>query len=159
LGGWLLGVNDPDPIGSKIQLEILRERQRHSDDKIRQLEQELAQAYTNIGHKEKELEQVKEERANLNVKLEVLKKDLQHTQDSLTQNSQANAKKRTTAKVQVFFASLIFLLSSILVNIGTSMLTSSAPSPSLGWTILGLAAVSYIVGASITTLLALEGGN
>jgi chromosome segregation ATPase len=113
-----MGVNDPDPVGSKIQLEILRERQKHSEDRIRQMGQELSQAYTNLGRKEKELEQAKQEHTKLNIKWEVLKKDLQHTQDSLAKNSQASAKKRTAAKLQAFFASIIFLISSVLVNNG-----------------------------------------
>jgi hypothetical protein len=154
-----MGVNDPDPTGSKIQLEILRERQKHSEERIRQLEQQLAQAYTNTGRKEKELEQVKEECADLKTKWEVLKRDLQHAQDSLSQNSLTIAKKRTTAKFQAFLASLVFLFSSVLVNIGTSMLTSTPPNPALGWSILGISAAMYTVGASMTTLLALEGGN
>ncbi|MBV9688835.1 MAG: hypothetical protein JO202_03890 [Ktedonobacteraceae bacterium] len=154
-----MGITDPDPTGSKIQLEVLRERQRHSEDRIRQLEQELAQAYTNLGRKEQELEQIRDERTDLNTKWEVLKKDLHYAQNSLAQNSQVSAKKKTTAKLQAFFASLIFLLSSVLVNIGTGMLTSSPPNPSLGWTMLVLAVAMYIVGALMTLLLALEGGN
>jgi len=154
-----MGVNGPDPIESKIQLELLRERQRHSEDRIRRLEQELAQAYTNLGRKEKELEQIKEDRADLKIKWEVLKKDLQYAQAALSQSSQTTVKKRTTTKYQAFFASIIFLVSSIIANVATGLLTSSPPNPSLGWSMLGLAASVYIIGALMTTVLALEGGN
>jgi hypothetical protein len=109
-----MGVTDPDPFESKIQVEVLRERQRHSEDKIRQLEQELAQAYTDLRRKEKELEQIKEERTDLYTEREALKKDLQHAQDSIIQNSQVSAKKKTTAKWLAFVASLIFLVSFVL---------------------------------------------
>src|SRR5438874_3838179 len=113
-----MGVNGPDPTESKVQLEVLRERQRHLEGRIRQLEQELAQAYINLGRREKELEQTKEEFGILRTESEVLKNDLKHARVSLAQNSQTSAKKRTAAKFQAFFASLIFLLSSVLVNIG-----------------------------------------
>ena len=55
-------VNDSDPTGARIQLELCWERQRHSEDRISRLELELAQAYTNLGRKDKELEQIKEDR-------------------------------------------------------------------------------------------------
>lgn len=153
-----MGVNNPDPAKSRIQLEILRERQRHSEGRIRQLEQELTQAHANLGRKEKELEQEKRYSAGLKIQRMELRKDLQHTQYLLAQNSQVSIKKRTTAKLQAFVASIIFLISSVLVNFATSMLTSSPPSPSLGWSMLGLAAVAYLAGAFMTTLLASKGG-
>jgi hypothetical protein len=150
-------VNDLDPIGSKIQLEICRENLKHSEDKIRQIEQELTQVNRNLGRKEKELEQVKEERTDFKTRWRLLQNDLQYARDALAQNSQVGAKKRTRAKRQAFLVSLIFLVSSILVNFGTSKLTSSPLDLSLGWSLLALAVVTYIIGASMTTLLALGG--
>jgi len=154
-----MGVNDSDPAEIKIQLELCRERQRYSEDGNRRLEQELAQVYTNLGRKEKELEQIKEDRTDLKIKWEVLKKDFQYAQAALSQSSHVTSKKRTMAKLQAFLASIIFLLSSVIANFATGVLTSNPPNPSLGWSMLGLAASVYIIGALMTTVLVLEGGN
>lgn len=153
-----MGMSNVDPAKSKIQLEVLKERLKYSEEKNRQQEQVLAQAYKDLGQKEAELKQIRVEHDDLRIKWEVLQRDLKHVQDSLTQSSQKTAKKKNTAKLQAFLASLIFLLSSVLVNIGTTMLTSLPPN-SLGWVMTALAAAAYIIAALMTTFLALEGGN
>jgi DNA-binding transcriptional regulator YbjK len=142
-----------------IQLEILRERQKHLEERIRQLEQELTQAYTTLGRREKELEQLKQQYADLNTRYEVLKTELRHAQASLRQNSQATTQKKTKAKLSAFFASIVFLLSSIVANVGTSFLTSIPPNISLGWLILSVATIVYIMGALITIVFVSEGGS
>ncbi len=154
-----MGMNDPDLSGPKIQLEVLRERQKHFEDKIRQLEQELAQAYTNLGRREREIEQIKVERESLKIKWEVLKQDYQHVKDLLAQNGHKAVRKKSLAKIQAFVVSLIFLISSVLVNVGTSMFTTAPPNPSLAWLMIVLAATVYIIATLMTTLLVSDGGN
>lgn len=151
-------LNDAKFTESIIQLEVLKERHKHFEDRIREQEKDLTQAYTDLGRKEAELEQIKDERDALKIKWEVMKKDLEHAQDSLLQINKKHIKRKNTAKSQAFFASLIFLISSVLVNLGTSMLVSTPPN-TLGWVMLSLATAAYLIGALMTTLLALEGGN
>ncbi|HEY1348992.1 MAG TPA: hypothetical protein VGF67_05135 [Ktedonobacteraceae bacterium] len=151
-------MRNVDPAKSKIQLEILKERLKYSEEKFHQQEQALAQAYKNLGQKEAELKQVSVEKEDLRIKWEVLQRDFKYVQDTLAQGNQKTAKKRNTAKLQAFLASLIFLLTSVLVNIGTTMLTSLPPN-TLGWVMIALAAAAYIIAALMTTFLAIEGGN
>ena len=155
---WERGMSNIDPTRFKIQLEVQKEKLKNADQRFRHQEQLLAKAYKDLGQKEAELEQIKSERDDLRIKWEVLQRDFKHTQDLLKKDNQQNTKKRNIAKFQAFFASLIFLLSSVLVNLGTTMLTSSPPN-SLGWVMMALAVTVYIVAALMTTLLALEGGN
>src|SRR5712692_1242339 len=154
-----MDVTDSDLAEPKVQVEVLKERQRHLEERIRHEEQELAKGYVDLGRRERELEQVRGDRDDLRIKCEVVKKDLQHKQESLAQSGRKTAGDRNVARFQAFFVSLIFLLSSVRVNLGTSALTSIPANLSLGWVILSLAAAAYIIAALMTTLHALERGN
>ncbi len=149
-----MGIDDSTE--SRIQLEILRERQKHFEDRVHRLEHELVQVYTDLGGKEKALELLKEEREDLKVKLEVLKKDYQYTRDLLTQSKEKTSQKRRGLKLQTFCVGLVFLLSSILINVGTNMFTSAPPNPSLAWVIIVFAVILYLVATFLTTIFALE---
>jgi hypothetical protein len=153
-----MGISGFDPTESRIELERLRERLRYLEDKVREKDEVLAQVYANLGRKETELERVRDERDDLKIKWTELKGDLKHLQDLLAQSSQRTTKKRGVAKIQAFFASIIFLVAALLSNLGNSMLTSN-PSNSLGGFMITLAVVAYVIAALMTTLLALEGGN
>ncbi len=155
---WERGMSNIDPIRFKIQLEVQKEKLKNAEQRFRHQEQILAKAYKDLGQKEAELEQARSERDDLRIKWEVLQRDFKYTQDLLKKGNQQNTKKRNTAKFQAFFASLLFLQSSILVNIGTTMLTSSPPNP-FGWVMMAIAVSLYVVAALMTTLLALEGRN
>ncbi len=113
----------------------------------------LTQAYKDLGQKEAELKQLRLEREDLRVKWEVLQRDFKHSQSSLLQATQANTEKKKTIQFRGFFASLLFLCSSILVNLGTTMLTSLPPN-SVGWIMIALAAAIYFSAAIITTVFA-----
>ncbi len=145
-----MGMSNIDPTESKIQLEVLKERIKYSDEKFFQQEQILVQAYKDLGQKEAELKQIRDQHHDLRIKWEVLQRDFKHAQDSIAKAAQKTSKKENSARFQAFNISLIFLLSTILVNIGTSLLTSSPPNSSLGWLMIALAAAAYILGALMT---------
>jgi len=147
-----------DPLDSKVELEVLRERLKNTEERVRQQEKEFAQVYTNLGRKETELIRIRDERDDLRIKWEVVKRDLKHTQELLLLSNQKTLKKRRYAKFQAFAASVTFFVSSVLVNVGTNVLTST-PTNSLGRIIFILAIGTYLLGALLTTLLAFEGGN
>jgi hypothetical protein len=153
-----MGISGFDPLNPRVHLEVLRERLKNTEERVRQQEKDLAQVYTNLGRKETELIRIRDERDDLKIKWEVVKRDLKHTQELLLLSNQKTTKKTTRAKLLAFFASLIFLISSILANIGTGILTSTPPN-SLGRVMIAVAIILYIVAALMTTLLAFEGGN
>jgi cation transport ATPase len=146
-----MGMSSSDPTDLRIQLEVIRERLKYAEEKSRQQEQMLTQAYKDLGQKEAELKQIRSEREDLRVKWEVLQRDFKHSQVSLLQAIQANTKKKRTAQFQGLIASILFLCSSILVNFGTTMLTSLPPN-SFGWILIALAATIYFIAALITTV-------
>jgi hypothetical protein len=152
-----MGTDNIDPIRSKIQLEVLRERIKYLETRNKQQEKDLLEARDSLRRQDIDLGTMRDERDDLRIKWEVMRSEIKHLQDSLTQSNQINTKSKSILKRQGFIASLIFLLSSVLVNVGTTLLTSNPPSP-LGWVMIALATASYIVAALMTTLFA-EGGN
>jgi cation transport ATPase len=148
-----MGMSNSDPTDLKIQLEVIRERLKYAEEKSRQQEQMLAQAYKNVGQKEAELQQIRSEREDLKIKWEVLQRDFKHSQNSLLQATQANTKKKRTTQLLGFLASFTFLISSILVNLGTAMLTSLSTS-SIGWILIALATAAYLIAVLMTIVFA-----
>ena len=151
-------MSNIDPIESKIQLEVMKERLKYAEEKITQLEVVIAQTNRDLGKKDADIEQLRDDRDSLRIKWEVLQRDYKHAQETINVDNKKTNKKNNRAKFQAFLALLIFLLSTILVNIGTTMLTASPPNP-LWQAMIGLAIAAYIVGGLMTTLLALEGGK
>ncbi len=146
-----MAISGFDPTDPRVQLEIMRERLNNSEVTIRQLEGTLAQAYANLGRKETEINQLRDEREDLKLKWELAKRDLKHIQEK-------SAKSRNTSKGQAILASILFFLSSGLVGFGTSYLTSTSLN-SLGWILMAFAVALYIMGTLLTTLFAFEGRN
>ena len=146
-----MAISGFDPTDPRVQLELARERLKHSEVTIHQLEKTLAQAYANLGRKETEFNQLRDEREDLRLKWELAKRDLKHLQEKF-------AKSRNTSKGQAILASILFFLSSGLVGFGTSYLTSTSLN-SLGWILMAFAVALYIMGTLLTTLFAFEGRN
>ncbi|HEX6485019.1 MAG TPA: hypothetical protein VF043_39755 [Ktedonobacteraceae bacterium] len=65
-------MSNIDPTDPRIQLEVIRERLRFSEEKFQQHEQLLAQAYKDLGQKDAELKQIREDRDDLRIKWEVV---------------------------------------------------------------------------------------
>lgn len=149
-----MGINNFDADDPRIQLEVMKERLKFSEEKIHQQEQALEKVYVNLGRQDTNLKRTVEERNELKVELEVTKQKLKHVQESLALSGKKSIKRNTTAKLQAFLASLLFLLASILASFGTNLLTSTPPN-SLGWIMIVLAGVAYTIAALMTTLLAL----
>jgi len=146
-----MAISGFDPTDPRVQLELVTRDLRHAEEKIRQLEATLAQAYANLGRKETEINQLRDEREDLKLKWELAKRDLKHIQEK-------SAKSRNTSKGQAILASILFFLSSGLVGFGTSYLTSTSLN-SLGWILMAFAVALYIMGTLLTTLFAFEGRN
>ncbi len=54
-----MGMSNSDPVELRIQLEVIRERLKYAEEKSRQQEQMLTQAYKGVGQKEAELKQIR----------------------------------------------------------------------------------------------------
>jgi hypothetical protein len=146
-----MAISGFDPTDPRVQLELVTRDLRHEEEKVRQLEAALAQAYANLGRKEAEVNQLRVEREDLKLKWELSKRDLRHLQEKFV-------KGRNTAKVQVIVASAFFFLLSAFIGLGTNLLTAMPPNE-LGWIIITVAILFYITGTLFTTRLAFEGGN
>lgn len=68
-----MGISGFDPLDPRVQLEVLRERLKNTDERVRQHEKDLAQVYNNLVRKESELIQIRDERDDLRMKWEVIK--------------------------------------------------------------------------------------
>ncbi len=136
-----------DSMESKIQVAVLHERQKHFEDKVHSLEQELVRAHTDLGGKEKSLELLREERDELNVKLEVLR-----------QIREIAPPKGRIKYVQIFSISLLFLLSSIFVNVGTNMSPANFLKTGLVAAVLVVAALLHLTATFLKARSTLEGG-
>lgn len=146
-----MSINSVDPTDPSVQLEVLRERLKNSEEKIRQLEGDLAQVYIDLGRKETELKQTRDDRDDLKIKLAVTESGLKHGQELLKLSSEKSKIKRNIARRRTLSANLLYFLAAVLTGFGTSMLTSTPPN-SLGWMMIVFAAAVYFTGAiSIST--------
>lgn len=152
-----MSAGNVDPTKSKVQLEKQRERIKSLESQNKQQEQSLLEALNKLHQKDIALDIMRNERDDLRIKWAVMEAEMKHIQKALTLSKKDSSHKRSKIKRQGFIASLIFLLSSVLVNIGTSLLTSNPPN-GLGWIMMVLATVSYVIAALMTTLFA-EGEN
>ena len=150
-----MGVSSTDPSDPGIQLEVLRERLKNSEEKIRQLEGDLAQVYIDLGRKETELKQIRDDRDDLKIELAVAKSGLKHGQELLKLSTEKTRIKRNNARRRIFSANALHFLAPVLTGFGTGMLISTPPN-SLGWMMIVFAAVVYFIGAN---LISTEGGE
>src|SRR5437879_8664600 len=97
-----MGINNFDADDPRIQLEVMKERLKFSEEKIHQQEQALEKAYVNLGRQDTNLKRTVEERNELKVELEVTKQKLKHVQESLALSGKKSTKRNTTAKLQAF---------------------------------------------------------
>src|SRR5712691_11809134 len=111
-----MAISGFDPTDPRVQLEIMRERLNNSEVTIRQLEGTLAQAYANLGRKETEINQLRDEREDLKLKWELAKRDLKHIQEK-------SAKSRNTSKERAVNATLLLALASAFTGYGINLLT------------------------------------
>jgi hypothetical protein len=118
-----MGNGNFDPNDIKIQLEVMKERLKFSEEKLRQQEQVQQKVLIDLGRKDNELQRTIDERNKLRIDLAVIEQKLKYELDTKKLNSQQVGKKNTSAKVQAFLASLLFLSVSILAGFGTNFLT------------------------------------
>jgi Skp family chaperone for outer membrane proteins len=139
-------------------LEVTKERLKYAEEKFFQQGQALEKALLNLGRLETDVKRTSEERNDLKTELEITKQKLKYAEQALAQYDTKTIEKSRNARRQAFLASLIFLIASVLASAGINMLTSTPPI-SLGWLIISLAIMAYIVAALMTTLLASGGNN
>jgi hypothetical protein len=136
-----------------VQLEVTKERYRNLETRFFEQAENLRQAYIDIGRLEAKLDQASTDFHDMRVKLGVTEQKLTHTEQALNQSNQTTTGKNRQAKWKAFLASIFFLIVTILAGLGTGMLVLTPPN-SLGWALLVLGAILYIVAAVLTTLLA-----
>jgi hypothetical protein len=140
-------VGSFDPINPREELAGLRER-------VLQLEERLKQAYIDLSHKEVELRQIRKERDDLKVKLEVAKNDLEHVQDLLNQSNQKTARKRKGGVRLTIAANVVFFVAAVMASVAANYFTAAPPNGA-GVIIAGAIALgTYAAGSVITSVLA-----
>ncbi len=73
-----MAISGFDPTDPRVQLELVTRDLRHAEETILQLQTTLAQAYANLGRKEVEVNQLRDEREDLKLKWELAKRDMKH---------------------------------------------------------------------------------
>jgi septal ring factor EnvC (AmiA/AmiB activator) len=130
-----------DPTDPRVQLELVTRDLRHEQEKVRELKESLTQIQSDLIAKERELNNLKDERGDLKLNLGLATRDLKHIKES------------KTSKQRAFYATLILALASGSAGWGTNLLTSAPPNQ-IGFILLAVAAILYYIGARLTTLLA-----
>lgn len=143
---WQMAISGFDPTDPRVQLEILREKLKNSEAIVQQLEKTLAQAYANLGRKEAEANQLKDERDDLKLKWELTKRDLRHLQED-------NSSKSEVSKERAVNATLLLAFASGFAGYGVNLLTQTPSNPA-GIALLAIAIILYWIGARSTALLA-----
>lgn len=144
-----MGTDDTDPNELRIQVEVLREQKRHLEEQKQHLEDRLL----SLG---RELERTKSESTHqaydltrTRTSLEIAHHKLRHADHALQVYTNNARKKSIIAKFQRAGISIVFLVSSVLASLGTNMLTATPPNL-LGWFMIALAFLVYLVAALLT---------
>lgn len=149
-----MAINDPNnPI---IQLEVMKKRWKSSDEKLYEQRQTLEKLYVSLGEQTSEIRKITKENNELKIELEVTKQKLKHTQEAVLLTGKKSTQKKKTVRLQSFLASLLFLLATILCGFGINLLTSTPPNL-LGWIMIALSAIVYVIAAFMTNFVVLEG--
>lgn len=138
----------------QVDLAINKERLRLTEDKLRITEERLEQLYLDLEKRDQVIEHMRADRDNWRLQFEGAAKDLKYTQDLLENAKQAHTSKSKTAYWLAGTASCIFFIASVLSNIGTSLLFSTPPNPSLAHVTLGISSALYIIGIIVTVVVA-----
>lgn len=136
-----------------VQLEVMKERLRHAEEKISQQEESLRQSYITIGRLESQLKQTADDFHDMKVKMGVTEQKLMHAEQAITQSSQQTTSKDRQTKWRVVFASILFAIASVLTGVGGNQITSTSPN-TFGYFLIGLGIAVIIVAAILTNLLA-----
>ena len=136
-----MAISGFDPTDPRAQLELANERLKYAEEKIRQLEETIKQAKLNWTSKERESNELRDERDDLKLKLGLANHDLKHIQEN------------KASKERAFYATLILALASGSAGWGINLLTQT-PSNLVGIVLLAFAIILYYIGGRLTTLLA-----
>jgi septal ring factor EnvC (AmiA/AmiB activator) len=136
-----MAISGFDPTNPHWQLESVRKDLRLQEEKVHQLEESIKRVTSNLDQKDKELDELKNERGDLRLKLGLANGELKHIREN-------KASKR-----RAFYAALLLALASMSAGWGINLLTSTSPNL-VGFFLLGGAVILYAIGAHLTTLLA-----
>jgi hypothetical protein len=134
----------------QIELAINREKFRSTEDKLRIAEEKLEQLY-------QALERMRVDRDEWRLQFEGAVRDLKHTQDLLEHIKQTHANKSKAAYWLAGATSCISFIASVLSNIGTSLLFSTPPNPSLAYMTLGISGALSLIATIVMVIMA-KGG-
>lgn len=148
-------VSSFDPTDPRIELELTRERLKNSEERNRQLEENVKQAFFDLGRKDTELQRIRDERDDVKIKWEVAKIEIGHKQELLMLTGQKKRENRSRSIRYNIFGNLLICFAGVLVAFGTSILAAPPPNQ-LGWLIIVSAIVVYFVGA---VFIATRGGE
>jgi septal ring factor EnvC (AmiA/AmiB activator) len=143
-------INLNNPV---VQLEVMKERLRHAEEKISQQEESFRQSYLTIGRLETQLKQTADDFHDMRVKVGVTEQKLTHAERALTQSSQQTTGTDRQKKWRVFLASIFFAIASALIGIGGSQIAATPPN-AFGDVLIGLGILAYIVATTLTISLA-----
>jgi hypothetical protein len=148
--------NSEETSPTNPDIGVLRIQLEHAREKFEEKKQELLQTQQLLDQVRRELERTKDELTNLKIERAQEQVTLTTLTTQLVEKEQKVIKKNSTAKLQAFLAGLLYLLSTILATIGINLITSKPPD-SIGFAMIALAVIIYIIAAFMTTLLAVEG--
>ena len=134
----------------------MKKRWKSSDEKLYEQRQTLEKLYVSLGEQTSEIRKITKENNELKIELEVTKQKLKHTQEAVLLTGKKSTQKKKTVRLQSFLASLLFLLATILCGFGINLLTSTPPNL-LGWIMIALSAIVYVIAAFMTNFVVLEG--
>ncbi len=140
------------PSELRTQLEVAKERLIHRENEVAQLKKDLDITRTEMKQQAADLSKSSEEVNELKMQLEVAKERIQHKEERLNSKNIHLAKQKSSAKLQAFFASLLFLLATLLASFGTNMLTSASPDVK-GYILVILACIAYALAAFMTIFI------
>lgn len=148
-----MGAKDFNLDDPRVQLEVFKEKLKHSDIIILQQKQELEKVTSLLSQKEVELKRKVEDYNELHTQLEVQKTQLKFLEEALKQSEKKVAKKNKGTTFYKVVASILFLLATVFGGIGINWLTSNPPV-SLGWLMLTLCGMEYLMAAVMTSQIA-----
>ena len=118
-----------DPNNLQIELAVNKERLRVTEDRLHVTEDGLCSRDEKIEQLHQLLEQARADRDNWRLQFEVTAKDLKHAQDLLENEKQMHVSRSKKAHWLAGATNCIFLIESVLSNIGANLLFSTPPNP------------------------------
>jgi F0F1-type ATP synthase assembly protein I len=147
------------------QWDILNERYIQLHSRYLEKDRDISRANDNLREKEgllirtvEQLNNANEKNIRLEERFTALEAQLKQRNIEIAQGERRVAKKKSAAILQAILIDVLFLLSTLLASFGVNMITSTNPNP-VGWFVIAVAVVTYIVAGIIAVVRTVEGSE